>query len=143
MHNCGDVTLLFERGDVGQVLRSPCRPFVLEKCGASDERNSVPPERALVTAGPNLMPSHAIDGAHDVQLDRRNAHLYYFVAGNNVFRRDAGGWEAELSDRGKQAFTVIERGMHQQVEVTGEPRRAVERERVGADDDKLNAFGDQ
>ena len=97
--------------------------------------------RALNAIGPDLVPLDAADGAHQVDLHRRHAHLHHPTTIRYRFGTQLRHGKAERLERLENPHRVFQRRPNEDVEITGEPRGAVEGERVRAYDDELNPMG--
>ena len=63
-----------ERLDIGELFESARRPFVSQEFGPSDERDVPVPKPPCHPTGPGLVPGNPAERAHDVDLDRLDAH---------------------------------------------------------------------
>jgi hypothetical protein len=69
------VAAVRQRLDIGEVLEPTRRTFIPEKGLTADERDLVAPTRANRMSSPDLIPGHAGDTAHDMNLDGWHTHL--------------------------------------------------------------------
>src|SRR5688572_23891824 len=94
-------------------------------------------------AQPRLVPRDAADGAHHVNLHGFDAHLQNSSGVDHGCRIQFRSGKAERTNCGEYTFRVLDRRPHEEMDVPGEPWRAVERKRVGANDEKFSALRDQ
>jgi hypothetical protein len=78
-----------------------------------------------------------------VNLHGRETHLDDLGPAHDVRGRQRRRRESELRNRRQGATRVVLGRPNQDVEIPGEARRAVEGQRVGADDHELNLAGGQ
>ena len=92
---------------------------------------------------PDVFPFHTADRAHDVNLDRRDAHFQQFASVCDGCWRQIVSGEAERAERLEEARGVVECRPGQDVQIAGETRGSVLGEGISADDDELNAMDSQ
>lgn len=129
--------------DIREILRTPGGSLVAEEGLSTDEWHLVGTESAALARPPDFIPGDAINLAHHVNLDWRDAHFDDLASAGDIRRDQRFDGKSERGDCVQQALAVLSRRLHQNVEITGESRRTVKRQRVCADDDELNAAGEQ
>ena len=115
-----------ERFHVSQVLRSASRLFVCDEGSATDEEHWYAPIRPLLLGVPGGVPVHTGNVCHHVDLHRLTPQLQDAAWLKHILSCDLFRRKAELLERRQSSLYVIQRWMDQDVEVTGESRRAVE-----------------
>ena len=124
--------------DVCKILGSARGPFVAQERLSSDEGDGLGSQSTELAACPHFVPGHATNLAHHMNLDWLDAHFDDLAARDDVGRGQRRGWKSEIGHREQNAAAIVFGGTHEDVEVARESWRAVERQRMRADDHKLN-----
>src|SRR5262249_54838478 len=90
-----------QRVDVGDVLRPPGRPLVLQERVTSEEGDLVMATTAHHTTFPRLVPGHAAQSRDHAYLYGFDAHLQHSTAINKILRTQVGHWNRKRLDRGE------------------------------------------
>jgi hypothetical protein len=128
---------------IGEVFRTSGGALVAQEGLAPEKVNGAAAKRSFDAIGPRLIPLPTAEGTHHMDLDRGYSHLQHPTTVCDHFRSQFYNGKAARLERAQQSGGVVRGGANEDVEITCEARRAVEREGLCADDDELNAMGSQ
>lgn len=69
---------------ISEILRPASGSFVAEERISSDEEERLRSQGTELPACPHIIPGHAVNLAHDVNLYRRDAHLDHLLPARDV-----------------------------------------------------------
>ena len=137
------VRLTLQGFDVGEVLEASGGSFVTDELAAPDERQVAGSAGGRFPARPRLVPCHAADGAHRVNVYRFDAHLDDACGLDDLFGPEVRGRKPERGERLQQPRGVFDCGLQEDIDIAGVARRAMVRQGLGADDQELNVVRGQ